>query len=96
MMPGLEIGVRPEHIKLVAGDASDHKAAFPIRIDKISDVGRYRIIDAGMADQTIAPVQNLSPRTPRNPALTTRDFRAGVHPCLRRRLVTFAAARRRR
>jgi len=39
----LEVGVRPEHIRLCAD-------GFPVQVGKVSDVGRYRIVEAQLHD----------------------------------------------
>jgi glycerol transport system ATP-binding protein len=44
-----EIGVRPEFVRF-AGEAED---GLPVRVERVADVGRFRIVDARAGDQLI-------------------------------------------
>ncbi len=59
----VEIGVRPEYVRLVAGDAG-----LPVEVRRVEDVGRHKIVRAGLAgseinilvpeDQPVSPEMN--------------------------------------
>ena len=44
-----EIGVRPEFVRF-AGEGED---GLPVRVERVADVGRFRIVDARAGDQLI-------------------------------------------
>jgi glycerol transport system ATP-binding protein len=57
-----EIGVRPEFVKFVDEGAAD---GLPVRIERVADVGRFRIVDARHGDQLIKVLVGEGAAVPR-------------------------------
>ncbi|RIY01863.1 ABC transporter ATP-binding protein [Aureimonas flava] len=49
----LELGIRPEFVRLVGAGSDD---ALPVRIDKIEDIGSERIVRARLGDEKLAAI----------------------------------------
>jgi len=58
----LEVGVRPEFIDLARADATD--AGLPVRIAKVGDAGRYRIVDTALDGHSIKVLLNEGAEIP--------------------------------
>lgn len=67
----IELGIRPEFIKL-------GREGMPIRVDKIEDIGRYRIVRAGFEGQKLAVVVGEDEDIPTEPRVTFDPKAIGI------------------
>ena len=67
----VELGIRPEFVKL-------GREGMPIRIDKIEDIGRYRIVRAGFEGQKLAVVVGEDEDIPAEPRVTFDPKAIGI------------------
>lgn len=67
----IELGIRPEFVKL-------GREGMPIRIDKIEDIGRYRIVRAGFEGQKLAVVVGEDEDIPAEPRVTFDPKAIGI------------------
>ncbi len=67
----IELGIRPEFIKL-------SREGMPIRVDKIEDIGRYRIVRAGFEGQKLAVVVGEDEDIPAEPRVTFDPKAIGI------------------
>ena len=67
----IELGIRPEFVKLA-------RDGLPVRIDKIEDVGRYRIVRAGFEGYRLAAVVTEDDEIPADPCVTFDPKAIGI------------------
>ncbi|MGN6449107.1 MAG: ABC transporter ATP-binding protein [Brucella intermedia] len=67
----VELGIRPEFVKL-------GREGMPIRVDKIEDIGRYRIVRAGFEGQKLAVVVGEDEDIPADPRVTFDPKAIGI------------------
>ena len=67
----IELGIRPEFVKL-------GREGMPIRVDKIEDIGRYRIVRAGFEGQKLAVVVGEDEDIPADPRVTFDPKAIGI------------------
>lgn len=65
----LEIGVRPEFIRFAENNSGSDSASIPVEITRVSDLGRYRIVETKHNEHVIRVVspeqQNIPSESPR-------------------------------
>ncbi|MBB4095738.1 ABC transporter ATP-binding protein [Ochrobactrum pecoris] len=67
----IELGIRPEFVRL-------GREGLPIRIDKVEDIGRYRIVRAGFEGQKLAIVIGEDNEIPTDPHVTFDPKAIGI------------------
>ncbi|MEJ5021452.1 ABC transporter ATP-binding protein [Ochrobactrum vermis] len=67
----VELGIRPEFVRLV-------REGLPIRVDKVEDIGRYRIVRAGFEGQKLAIVIGEDDEVPADPHVTFDPKAIGI------------------
>ncbi|WP_036582131.1 ABC transporter ATP-binding protein, partial [Brucella anthropi] len=67
----IELGIRPEFVRL-------GREGLPIHIDKIEDIGRYRIVRAGFEGQKLAVVIGEDDEIPAEPRVTFDPKAIGI------------------
>lgn len=67
----IELGIRPEFVKL-------SREGMPIRVDKIEDIGRYRIVRTGFEGQKLAVVVGEDEDIPADPRVTFDPKAIGI------------------
>jgi len=67
--PGVtELGIRPEHVKL--SDAKDDGTGLPARVEKVDDIGRFKIVQMTLGNQQLKAIVEEGVSVPTNPYLT--------------------------